>query len=818
MVRQIVDRGGRVLLLSPDAAGLDARLPGLAATPGLSVCRRLGPGEVAEGLPPPVAALTPAGREMSAREDLLRRADESLAAAEEWTRRLDRIVPVWNEFAALNDRLAARSGERNTLIAQRNALESDVRRELDAPLDPPPYFVQRARRIAAAHSRRMAGIDGAAAELAATRAQAEDRRRAAEAACLDLRTKAAALQAGRWYSPVYWRAKFDGTLATRLADAESRLAATKTSIDELAVREQKVAADRRLADEEYAVERARLVEAEVSRRRADLDARIAEIDRTTTADRTRDAELLALLRQEGIDSSGGPTAMDAERDAVRRELESARAWKAEVDARTDDLVREACRDPNVVAAPVSAFAGDAELMAEDPFDLLIIDDAHKLAESDFVTPAKLAHRWVLIGEPAEVPKGRARRPRPDLFARLTAALRHEFWDHEGPRLVCRICQVRGADRRRLECEPVADAPDIELRLFTPPGSDPALAEVAFPERFTPAAAREYLVRELGEVTCQPRARTGTWLTTPDGPVVRFGPFEPTAVVAAIGPGIREELVGLETRAVHFSAEWSIERAKEWAAEHVGRRDTGRLSSLHRPFRACPGLARWLNRAFAAGFAVAPAGDEGPHVEFLAVPDTDLRRREHGRPGRVGGAGYEVNLADSRQRGTLPPDLGDLPAAGFVNVPEAQALVRYLEPLAGRGLAVTSPFPAQVAVLRRLLARSARLAAVLVLDPAAVGEDECDLLAVSLTRSHVARAVAFGEHPAVLAGLLARARKKVLFAGDPGTLARRLQWEGPVDHLDAAEAARERAWVAALADCPRVATPHRRPGANDGARA
>jgi hypothetical protein len=106
----------------------------------------------------------------------------------------------------------------------------------------------------------------------------------------------------------------------------------------------------------------------------------------------------------------------------------------------------------------------------------------------------------------------------------------------------------------------------------------------------------------------------------------------------------------------------------------------------------------------------------------------------------------------------------------------------------------------------------------VLEPTDSGRHECDILAVSLTRSHVARAVTFGETPAVLAGLLSRARKKVLFAGDPGTLARRLQWEGPVDHLDAAEAARERAWVAALADCPRVSSPRHRHTPTEGVRA
>jgi hypothetical protein len=227
----------------------------------------------------------------------------------------------------------------------------------------------------------------------------------------------------------------------------------------------------------------------------------------------------------------------------------------------------------------------------------------------------------------------------------------------------------------------------------------------------------------------------------------------------------------------------------------------------------------LNRAFATGFAVAATGDETPHVEFLAVPDTDPRRRRepHGRPGRVGGAGYEIDLADPRQRAALPADFAELPARGFVNIPEAQALVRYLESLSGN-VATSSPFPSQVAVLRRLIARSPRLAAVRVLDPGDTTAHECDVLAVSLTRSHVARAVTFGDTPSILAGLLGLARKKILFAGDPGTLARRLQWEGPVDHLDAADATRERNWVAALADCPRVSPPRHRYGTHESVRA
>ena len=810
VIRQIADRGGRVLWLAPEPARLDVHLPQLAAVPSLSVVRRLAPGETADRLAPAVVDLTPERREATIRATLLRRAAESLAAAEERVRRAERLSPVWDELVAVNERQAARSAERNALDARRSAVEAEVATDADSAGESSSYFVQRVRRAAAAHTKRVAVFDSSGAELAASRSQAQDTLQQAERDCHDLRLKSATLAAGRWYTLSYWRARFDASLANQLAQAEAQLAAAKTALDEVTVREQKLAADRRLVEEEYAAERGKLIGAEVARRRSELDNRIAEVHRALAADEARAGELRARLREAGIDPSGGSGTMAAERDAARRELESAREWKAKVDSRTDELANEACRNVHVVAGAVEAIGDDGSVAALAPFDLLLIEDAHKLLESDFLSATRLVRRWVLMGEPANVPTGRTRTPTPDLFARLTAALRHEVWGHEGRRLVGRLYPVRGADRRRLECEPVADAADIELRLFTPPGSDPTLAEVVFPERFTPTAAREYLVHELGEVTCQPRTRTGAWQSNSEGTTIRFGPTDSAAVFANIGAGIREELVGLETRAVHFSADWSAERAKEWAAEHIGRRECGRLACLTRPHRACPGLARWLNRAFAAGFAVAASGDEEPHVEFLAVPDTEPRRREH-RSGRVGGAGYEIDLADPRQRAALPADLSDLPATGFVNLPEAQSLLRYLESVAKPGLAVTSPFATQVAVLRRLAGKSARLAAVPVLEAAEAARHECDLLAVSLTRSHVARAVPFGDHPDVVAGLLGGVRKNVVFAGDPGTLARRLQWEGPVDHLDATQSARERAWIAALADCPRVATPRRRPG-------
>src|SRR5262249_58065911 len=90
--------------------------------------------------------------------------------------------------------------------------------------------------------------------------------------------------------------------------------------------------------------------------------------------------------------------------------------------------------------------------------------------------ARLARRWVLVGGAGEGPSRRGPRANgADLLGRLAAALRHQIWEMEGGRPVCRLHPVRGGGRRRLEGEPVPHVPGIELRLFCPPRGEPVPA-------------------------------------------------------------------------------------------------------------------------------------------------------------------------------------------------------------------------------------------------------------------------------------------------------------------------------------------------------
>jgi hypothetical protein len=166
-----------------------------------------------------------------------------------------------------------------------------------------------------------------------------------------------------------------------------------------------------------------------------------------------------------------------------------------------------------------------------------------------------------------------------------------------------------------------------------------------------------------------------------------------------------------------------------------------------------------------------------------------------------GAGLEQDLAVARHGDRLPTEFrAELPRQGLVNYLEAQAVVRKLEELASRPpvasgpIAVIALYAAQADLIRRLIGRSAKLApSGLRVDtgpPEAFRQREYDVVLVSLTRSHSHRAVSYGPEAHLLGLALTRARTRLIVFGDVGTLVRRTQWDGVLDHLDEAAAARE----------------------------
>lgn len=215
----------------------------------------------------------------------------------------------------------------------------------------------------------------------------------------------------------------------------------------------------------------------------------------------------------------------------------------------------------------------------------------------------------------------------------------------------------------------------------------------------------------------------------------------------------------------------------------------------------------------------------------------------------GGAGLEVDLADDRPLTHMPNDLRALlPRQGLVNYLEALALVKHLEALLGDetvrlaceqwrqrrpgpcehgclslsacdcpppnntpAVAVIALYAGQVELLRHLIQQSPALSrsavALEVGPPSAFSHRECLFALVSLTRSHTHRAVSYGEHPHALAQALTRAASGLILFGDPGTLARRSQWHGPLDHLDESAAQLESNFIGQLVHYLQGLGPH-----------
>lgn len=876
LAAEAVARGERVLLLAQSAAALDHVLALIPARDDVLGIRCLAAGERPEDLPPASRGWTLAARLRHASTASLQAARQALAEREQRWQRLRKDEGTWQNLQEIADRLAQIQSQLTALAERRLQVVAEVEREAavvlgDATAGCSPFQAALAKLVRQTRDAE-AAVDQQLTDLRRQVEEQQQQQTSLEGETEALRPLAEARRGKRWWTRAWWRAFFRKELLDNLAVLEGQRRKVQDRLAELDQQVQRLTAERDQAGERLRNQIRQHQQAEMSRRQAEIDHQTAGLDQEA-----------ALLREKwqtacrALDPAGAPPAAPAPQ-AVR---EGRAAWRQELQ-RTEqerDFARRwiACLEEsppwpellpgsaNLVAATPAALAADPHFGGTAPagrgFDLLVLQEAEAVTESEFRQLAGRARRWVLVGEPAFEAAGAQRtyalrKPRPatlraGFFDKLWQQLHWEprglpyAWVREGDRLCCRLRPVPAEQRQWLETESLADSPDIELRIVAPPRSQPVLAEVVFPATFSVAAAKAYLYRELEELTVQTSSRSVRWVEEPhrllfclaEEPLpgsqaveLEAGVREHIAETRAVGPGPCGEATW-QTCCLEFDrqAGWQRPQAEEWVQRRLGARDLGRTARLDVPHRMHPELALFLSHLLFAGEYRLPEGEfSGPalngrlcRVEFMPVPP--LRDRGAAAPpmrgpavslSRKGGAGLEVDLSDPRHRSHLPADLGvELPAQGFVNYTEAQAVVRALEGLADRPedwhhgaaerptVAVMALYPAQVTLLRALVQRSAKLAAapfmVAVDLPAAFRERECAVVVLGLTRSHSHRPVTYGDGPELLTLALTRARHRLILLGDAGCLARRSQWEGPLDHLDDLAAARERELAAHL---------------------
>ncbi|MFO0844304.1 MAG: AAA domain-containing protein [Gemmataceae bacterium] len=876
VLRQAARRSWRALLVAPEGPAVDRTLERLGNEPALAVLRWQSDQEPATSACS--ARMTLTSRLRSLHEQALPAARRAAQEAWQQVERLREAMSLWPRLDSLLAEWDALAQDQELATAERAGLEA----ALDAEVRGLAEYREATRQTDADLAAVEAGIRERLDE--AEHLAAERKRLDAERA--QLAPLAEAKQGQRWWTGAFWRATISGSPQPRLEEVATRCQQVCDRLDALAAEQPQLEAHRRDLQQQREARHQEFLAAHRGRRLEEMDGRLAGLGgrREQLLARWREAR----SRQEAsLPAQPDRTALDAARSRSGAELTQAesravqaRAWLSALEQSLPGLPTQLLTEARVIASPLSSLPREAFPGRSLPeFDLVVVEDAHRISDADLAALAGRGRRVVLVGEvapdlPIAPPPKRADRPRPVLptppFVRLWYAL------HPDPRRLRASCrQAHGRlvltlrplspeQHASLQREALFDRPDVEVGIVCSAGEAPCVAEVTFPGSASITEAKQYVYGELQELALTATSTSPRWREGDSAIRLELSCGGEGEMAIALERGVcervgRRECDGEETwqtAALEFDrAEgWDRAAAERWVEEKLGLRDTGRTAVLSRSYRARPALARFLSRLLYNG-TYAPAGDVGPvddesAVRFVPVPAARPEGRREPEPRRNGGAvtalaprmrtarggaGLEVDLVDPRRPDALPLELRPhLPARGVVNYLEAVAVVQALEELAGdpdfcsaaaewqgqasgclavgcceasrppRGapaVLVLTAFPAQAELIRLLARRSPALAGCPfgyeVGLPRELARRECLAALVGLTRSHATRAVPFSDHPRDLLLALTRPAGRLVVFGDPGTMGRRSQWFGALDHLDETTGPLEQALLAQL---------------------
>ena len=534
LIRQATRRGQRVLFCSPLPAGIDAVLARLDGDSHALPLRGLSRDEIGESLPPVCEKMT-----FAAYTDRL--GPQAVAHAQRSAADFAAVVMNLGQADAALSRLAELAERRGEIAARIAELEAaskqqplEMRRLADAPDSEGPLvdklheqgraFVAELERFTADKGQAEAAcqrLEGEAAELASRLAE--------------LQGLASARHHWKVLSGQFWKSLKSGDVAGQIAEVQARLNAARAARAEEAAKRDLFEQQTRQIELNWQAERGRLIEQEIARRQAgyadqkaallredgELDDKCQQIGR----------DLGGLALPVGADLSAARTAVQQQLTEAQRDGALARRWIECLQENLACLPARLLESVNVAAATPAGLNSDeqlGELIRRGPFDLLILDDAHRLGEADLFSLSRLAERRVLVGEPlpdasSEPERADSRssnrghgsgrsgtatlaRPRPKtvsaragVLPRLWQQLHCDIWRSETGRVVCQLRPLTPADRAHLECESVADCPEVELHIFAPAVGEPTLSEVLFPAALSIEQAKLFLYRELNEL-------------------------------------------------------------------------------------------------------------------------------------------------------------------------------------------------------------------------------------------------------------------------------------------------------------------------------
>lgn len=840
--------GQRALFVAAEPVAVDIVLERIAQHPAVFALRFLDAGQASGTLSPAVWNCTYPERLRTLQNDLRQRAAQAVHEAVELQRRRQAESPLWARLADVVRTLGNIERQLRSLVQGRAQVEAAVLQEISAD---PAVSGPLSNSLAALQARTQEERTALQARL---RAAEEERlglmRVLEETECQRalLRPLAEAKRQGRWWTLAWWRATFGGQVLQQADELDRRREDTQRQVQESACRQEDLRQQLQQLEGRLLCERDDLMRAEIERRLQQVN----DEEQSLLAQQSQQQAAWQRLNAE-LDPSYRPAepSLEAIEEAQARWQQAccqvdegcsfAQRWVEYLEGAGEQLAARLPAWANVVAGTISALSADSGFVAaaRGDFDVLVIEEADTLTESEFLQLARLARRCVLVGassSPTSQPEKSSSRIelRPAVFSKLWNTLHsdsarlHIAWQQRtteqdaAARWCCRFRPLQEEDRKNLETETLVDYPEIELSILVTPKSPPALAEVAFPPGMSIQEAKQFIFRELQEPALDAVSQGGWLRETPDAIHFELAPGDGTVPDALIelAAGLHEAVHEGKTRFLEFGkdAGWTRTQVDQWLQRHLHLRDLGRTMFLETGYRfqENPALAQFVNCCLSQADVLKRTAAQ---VDFFPVPGLRKEKVNGSACFPKEGAGLEQDLAAVRLGDRLPGDVrAALPRTGTVNYLEAQALVGRLEELVRSAadqlpIAVIALQDAQAELLRWLIDRSPVLAgqagAIEVGVPQGFRQREFDTVLVSLTRSHSHRAVAYGTRDGDLSLALTRARRQLLLFGDPGALVKRKSWRGPLDHLDAASAEREALLITRLVSMLRVvpAAPH-----------
>jgi hypothetical protein len=814
IVLQTAMRGQRVLFLASDTASLDVVLQRLVGRSEVLALRCLDSTEKAESLPAWLRSMTVEEQTQAVHQKILNGARKNREQFEGACRLRSEQGTLWDELEACAMRCRAVESEITGKEALLAAAADDLAQESTGDTELATRLAELRNSRAGAAAEMNASLQAKQAALNAIRAEQEVR----AARLAEIEPAYQAKKTGQFFTVAYWANLFNSQLIADVESLQADRARAAKAQDELATEISDL--QNRLMEQKRELESAcsALIAAQVEERRRRIQDELTATRSTQAACQVAWRKLCSQLQvgdlantAEAIGSAR--TSWQAKRREDEQQCQFARQWSQFVEDKGDQLATRLPRLANVVAVSAQRWHSDAKLResAGHSFDLVIVEDAENLSDADMTKAAAFGGRAAFV---ANVPVESAA---PTTWNRLWHAAGGDAWRlpnawrREAGKLVCDLVPVEPADVRHLETERLADADDIELHILHRPNTKPRLVQVRFDESTTFENAFTFMVREVQEFPLEPLGRTAWWEDGGPTAVLHFG-AAPACIDGWIDvePGVRLGTARQDANATPrvACAKFAKDRAigRSWIAEKLHVCDPERTVFLQTPHRFPAGLARLVRAFLKPQDALVRTRAEclDASAEFVAVP------RPNNGKWPESGAGLEFDLASRNGDRSLASLRQGLPSRGVVNLQEAQELVRRLEAFSQAPaketctrVGVLALHQGQVELLRKLVDQSAilrgRTFTIETGLPTRMRQREYDVVFLSLTRSHAQRATAFGDDILELPLALTRCCGKLFIFGDPGALQRRLEWKGPLDHLDAAASQQERQRLQHLVD-------------------